>query len=136
MVVDVQVGEEDGVVGHVAATQVGEPGDVVQRGDEVVHGAFFLHCRADASEFGGGVFGDVGGVMRVDFRFGQRGTVVPELVHQVVMVVQADVFRGEGRFHLPLGGKREHIGGDADDGTLRQVVGERVDVGAAGAEFL
>ena len=63
-----QEGEKYGVVGDVAAAQVGQPGDVVQAGDEVVFRAVFLHGAADAGEFRGGRLADVGRVVRVDGR--------------------------------------------------------------------
>ena len=50
--------------------------------------------------------------------------------------MQGDVFRGEGGFELAFGGKREHVGGDANAAVWREVVGEAVDVGFAEAEFL
>ena len=61
---------------------------------------------------------------------------MPEGVNQVVRSIQGDVFRGEGGFQLALGGKREHIGGDANAAVWREVFGEAVDVGFAEAEFL
>ena len=100
-----QEGEKYGVVGDVAAAQVGQPGDVVQAGDEVVFRAVFLHGGADAREFGGGWLADVRRVVRVDGRLRQRRAVLPELVDEVALCMQGDVFRGEGGFELALGGE-------------------------------
>ena len=61
---------------------------------------------------------------------------MPELVNEVALCVQGNVFRGEGSFELALGGEREHVGGDANAAVWREVVGEAVNVGFAEAEFL
>ncbi|CWT03896.1 Uncharacterised protein [Neisseria meningitidis] len=119
-----QEGHENRVERHVAAAQVGQPGDVVKRGNQVVIRAFFRHHGAHAGEFFGGGFGDVGGVVD-EHGFGRNGRAAcPHLVKQIVWVFDADVFGGERLRQSAFAGERDHIGRDADGGVFGQVCRE------------
>ena len=121
---DKQEGHENGIERHVAAAQVGQPSDVVKRGNQVVIRAFFRHDGAHAGEFLGGGFRDVGGVVDEHGFGGDGGTAGPHLVKQVVGVFDADIFGGQGLRQSAFAGERHHIGRDADGGVFGQVCRE------------
>lgn len=121
---DQQEGHENRVERHVAAAQVGQPSDVVKRGNQVVIRAFFRHNCAHAGEFLGGGFGDVGVVVDEHGFGGDSGTACPHLVKQVVGVLDADVFGGERLRQSAFAGERHHIGRDADGSVFGQVCRE------------
>ena len=121
---DKQEGHENGIERHVAAAQVGQPSDVVKRGNQVVIRAFFLHDGAHAGEFFGGSFRDVGGVVDEHGFGGDGWAAAPYAVKQVVGVFDADVFGGQGLRQSAFAGERHHIGRYADGGVFGQVCRE------------
>ncbi|MNQ76515.1 hypothetical protein D3C85_913580 [compost metagenome] len=89
---DQRMADEYRVVVHVRAAQIEEPGDVVQRGDEMHVGAVRAHGLADLGQLVGAGDTGFGRHMFVDAGAGQARPVRPDLVQQVL----ADFQRGAG----------------------------------------
>ena len=132
-----QVRQEHGVVGDVAAAQVGEPCDVVQRGDEVPIGAALAHGLAHAVQFFGGGLRHKLGLLREHGRGGQgRAGVAPRFGGVIQIVFERDIFRRKGSLNAAQLGNGEHIGRDAHGGVFRQRFGKMGDVVAPVFLFL
>ena len=91
---DKQEGHEHRVERYVAAAQVGQPSNVVKRGNQVVIRTFFSHDGTHAGEFFGSGLRDVGGVVDEHGFGGDGWAAAPYAVKQVVGVFDADVFGG------------------------------------------
>ena len=81
-----QIRQENRVVWHVAAAQVGNPGDIVQAGYQVMVGTGCLHGLADAFDFLGSAFGHKLGFLGEYGFIGCAGAVGPDVVQQINVV--------------------------------------------------
>ena len=86
--IDQQMREEHRVVRHIRPAQVGDPGDVVHGGDEVLRGAMACHGFAHLRQLGRTRQGRVGGQVFVDGLGRQARTLGPDGVHRVEVGAQ------------------------------------------------
>ena len=98
--------------------------------------ALLFHGRTDTGQFFGRSFGNVVGMVNVDFRSRQCRTVVPYFVQQSFRIFEADVFGGKCLFQTALAAECEHIGRRADDGALGQILCQPFGIRRINAHFL
>ena len=133
---DEQVRQEDRVVGDIVAAQVGEPGDVVQRRDQVMGRALFLHGGTHAGQLLGGRFRHEFRRMHHHRLGRQRGALRPDAGQQVRIGPQLDALGHEGLLQLALGCTRQHVGRHPHHGPLAQGLGQGFHVRAPSAQLL
>jgi hypothetical protein len=133
---DQQVGEEHGVVVDVAAAQVGDPGDVVDGGDEVMRRAVARHGLAHLGELGRARKRGVRRAVLVHRRGRQGRTVGPNLGEEVEVRAQVQAGLLERAAQLVGGGEPEHLAIDRDGVAGLQVLDHPFDVvrGRAGGD--
>ena len=130
---DQQVGEEDGVVVDVGAAQVGDPGDVVDGGDEVVRGAGRGHRSAHLGQLGRARLRRVRRGVFVDAGLGQVGAFVPGVGQEVGVGLEHDARGGQLVAQRLRGRQAQHVAVDGHDAALAHLGGEPVEVGQRGA---
>ena len=133
---DEQVRQEDRVVGDIVATQIGEPGDVVQRRDQVMGRALFLHGGAHAGQLLGGGFRHEFRRMHHHRLGRQRGALRPDAGQQVRIGPQLDALGHEGLLQLALGRTRQHVGRHAHYRPLAQGFGQGFHMRASPTQLL
>ena len=133
---DEQVRQEDRVVGDIIATQIGEPGDIVQRRDQVMGRALFLHGGAHAGQLLGSSFRHEFRCMHHHRLGRQRGALHPDAGQQVRIGPQLDALGHEGLLQLALGCTRQHVGRHPHHGPLAQGLGQGFHVRAPPAQLL
>ena len=124
-----QMSEEHRVVGHVRATQVEQPGDVVQGGDEMPGGASVGHGLAHLGKLGAARLGRMGCGVGIDWRHRQLGALAPDRCQRIAVGAQLDALGLQGPAQGGGGTEGQHLAVHQHRATLGHLVGQPLQVG-------
>ena len=128
-----QVREEHGRIEHVAAAQIQEPRDLVERGDDEHIRAEFCHLAAHQLEL---FFARQARVLCVQLPHRlarERGAVRPHKVHKVLIARKADVLFVRLRADGAGEGVAERARIEADEAAFGHMAAQKIgDLGHAG----
>lgn len=129
--------QEDRVVVHVAATQVGDPGQVVHRGHEVVRGAKLRHGLAHCRQLLGARLHRLRRQVFVHRLRGQAGSIGPDGLQQVDIAAQGHAGRLKGRLQQLGHAQAQHLAIDRHHAATGHLCSQPVDVrgGVAGGDL-
>ena len=113
--------QEHRVVLHIGASQVQQPGQVIQRGNPVVGGALGAHLLAHTGQLVGTRRGSMGQGVLVHRRRGQAGAVGPDAIQHVHLCEQLPAGRTQCVTQL-LGLRQAHHRAVHGQGGLRGTV--------------
>jgi hypothetical protein len=102
------VRQENRVEVDVGAAQVEQVGDIVQRRNQVAVGAGLLHGGAQIGQLAAAAFRGVGRQVFINRRVRQGWAVLPDLVQQVEIGAQFDVFGVQRGLQQAGDGQAEH----------------------------
>ena len=114
---DEQMRQEHRVVGHIAAAQVGDPGDVVHGRHQVRARTFALHGRTHGGELGGAGARGMRHAVFVHRLRGQGGAVAPDGIDDIEVGAQAAAGFLKGSTQLQGRAKGQHLAVAGDDGA-------------------